>query len=109
MHRSASWQFLGWRNAQRAPNYNCVSCVPIRSGLQRKKIVLNAWKDRLRLLVLSCVFLQLPMQLAVQTIPSVAAIDAEVSKVMARTHANGMAIAVIDHGKVIYVQSYGIR
>src|SRR6202021_3932962 len=49
------------------------------------------------------------MELVAQTIPSDAAIDAEVSKVMARTHANGMAIAVIDHGKIIYVQSYGIR
>ena len=28
---------------------------------------------------------------------------------MARTHANGLAIAVIDHGKVSYVQAYGIR
>ena len=28
---------------------------------------------------------------------------------MERTHANGLAIAVVDHGKVGYVQSYGIR
>ena len=28
---------------------------------------------------------------------------------MTRTHANGMAVAVIDHGKVGYVQAYGIR
>ncbi len=28
---------------------------------------------------------------------------------MARTHAKGMAVAVIDHGKVSYVQAYGIR
>jgi CubicO group peptidase (beta-lactamase class C family) len=44
-----------------------------------------------------------------QTIPSGAAIDSEVGKVMNRTHAKGMAIAVIDHGKVRYVQAYGIR
>jgi CubicO group peptidase (beta-lactamase class C family) len=44
-----------------------------------------------------------------QTIPSGAAIDREVHKTMAATHANGMAVAVIDHGKVGYVQAYGIR
>ncbi len=44
-----------------------------------------------------------------QTIPSGAAIDSEVSKIMARTHANGIAVAVIDHGRVGYVHTYGIR
>src|ERR1700744_5803126 len=44
-----------------------------------------------------------------QTIPTGAAIDAEVNKIMANTHANGMAVAVIDHGKVGYVHAYGIR
>ena len=28
---------------------------------------------------------------------------------MTATHANGLAIALIDHGKVRYVQAYGIR
>ncbi len=37
------------------------------------------------------------------------AIDAEAKRTMTRTHANGLAIAVIDHGKVGYVQAYGIR
>ena len=46
---------------------------------------------------------------AAQTIPTGAAIDAEVHKIMASTHANGMAVAVIDHGKVGYVHAYGIR
>jgi CubicO group peptidase (beta-lactamase class C family) len=41
--------------------------------------------------------------------PNGAAIDAEVSKIMTRTHANGMAVAVVDHGKVGYVHAYGIR
>ena len=36
-------------------------------------------------------------------------IDAEVAKIMTHTRAEGMAVAVIDHGKVGYVQSYGIR
>ncbi len=44
-----------------------------------------------------------------QSIPNGAAIDGEVSKIMTETHANGMAVAVIDHGKVGYVHAYGIR
>jgi CubicO group peptidase (beta-lactamase class C family) len=50
-------------------------------------------------------------QLAVvaQTIPNGAAIDTEVGKIMNRTHAKGMAVAVIDHGAVGYVRAYGIR
>jgi CubicO group peptidase (beta-lactamase class C family) len=44
-----------------------------------------------------------------QTNPEVPALDAEVGKIMTATHANGMAIAVIDQGKVSYVHAYGIR
>src|SRR6202046_4142092 len=44
-----------------------------------------------------------------KTIPTGTAIDAEVGRIMTNTHAQGMAVAVIDHGKVGYVQSYGIR
>src|ERR1700733_16292964 len=44
-----------------------------------------------------------------QTMPTGSAVDAEVSKIMTGTHAEGLAIAVIDHGKVGYVQAYGIR
>lgn len=44
-----------------------------------------------------------------QVIPSGRAIDAEVSRLMKRSNANGLAVAVIDHGKVGYVQAYGIR
>jgi CubicO group peptidase (beta-lactamase class C family) len=51
----------------------------------------------------------LSQAVAAQAIPSGPAIDAEVSGVMTRTHAKGMAIAVIDHGKVGYVQAYGVR
>jgi CubicO group peptidase (beta-lactamase class C family) len=51
----------------------------------------------------------LPFASVAQTIPSGAAIDAEVGKIMSHAHANGMAVAIIDHGKVGYVQSYGIR
>jgi len=51
----------------------------------------------------------LPVAALAQTLPNAAAIDAEVSKIMSRTHANGMAVAVVDHGKVGYVHAYGIR
>ncbi len=44
-----------------------------------------------------------------QTIPNGAAIDAEVNKLMTRTGGKGMAVAVIDHGKVGYVHAYGVR
>jgi CubicO group peptidase (beta-lactamase class C family) len=46
---------------------------------------------------------------AAQTIPGSDAIDQRVRAIMSSTHANGMAIAVIDHGKVGYVHAYGIR
>jgi CubicO group peptidase (beta-lactamase class C family) len=44
-----------------------------------------------------------------QTIPTGAAIDAEVGRIMAQTHAKGMAVAVIDNGKAGYVNAYGDR
>lgn len=50
-----------------------------------------------------------PLTVVAQTIPNSAAIDAEVGKIMNSTHAEGMAVAVIDHGKAGYVQAYGIR
>src|SRR5208282_6241352 len=51
----------------------------------------------------------LPTEARAQTIPNGAAIDAEVNKLMTRSGANGLALAVIDHGKVGYVHAYGIR
>jgi CubicO group peptidase (beta-lactamase class C family) len=51
----------------------------------------------------------LPLAALAQAIPSDAAIDAKVAKIMTQTHANGMAVAVIDHGKVSSVHAYGIR
>jgi len=44
-----------------------------------------------------------------QAMPTGSAIDAEVNKIMRDTHAMGMAVGVIDHGKVGYVQAYGSR
>ena len=51
----------------------------------------------------------LPLGVRAQTIPNGRAIDAEVNKLMARTSAKGMAVAVVDHGKVGYVHAYGMR
>lgn len=42
-------------------------------------------------------------------IPGGPAIDAKVHEIMRRTHANGIAVAVIAHGDVQYVRAYGIR
>jgi CubicO group peptidase (beta-lactamase class C family) len=61
------------------------------------------------LLVVPFAALCLPVEADAQTIPKSAAIDAEVSRVMTHTRAKGMAVAVIDHGEVRYVQAYGIR
>ena len=44
-----------------------------------------------------------------QEIPNSAAIDAEVQKIMSKTHAKDMAVAVIDRGQVSHVQAYGVR
>jgi CubicO group peptidase (beta-lactamase class C family) len=42
-------------------------------------------------------------------IPTRAALDAEVAQAMAAAQANGLAIAVIDDGKVVHVAAYGQR
>ena len=42
-------------------------------------------------------------------LPGAAAIDARVRSAMGETRAHGMAIAVIDDGRVAYVQAYGAR
>jgi CubicO group peptidase (beta-lactamase class C family) len=60
------------------------------------------------LVVLAASF-YLPLAVFAQTIPAGPAIDAEVHRIMTETHANGMAVAVIDHGKVGYVHAYGVR
>ena len=70
---------------------------------------MRMWKEDLLLLATIVATLCLPSVALAQKIPDGAAIDKEVSKLMTRTHANGMAVAVIDHGKVGYVHAYGIR
>jgi CubicO group peptidase (beta-lactamase class C family) len=50
-----------------------------------------------------------PVAVVAEKLPGGAAIDAEVKKIMASSRANGMAVAVIDGGKVSHVRAYGIR
>lgn len=42
-------------------------------------------------------------------LPKAAAIDAEVARAMASTGAKGLAVAVIEDGRVAYVKTYGLR
>jgi CubicO group peptidase (beta-lactamase class C family) len=70
---------------------------------------MKALKSHLLLVAMLCALFCCPLTVVAQAIPSGTAIDAEVSKIMTHTHAKGMAVAVIDHGKVGYVQAYGIR
>jgi CubicO group peptidase (beta-lactamase class C family) len=63
----------------------------------------------LQALVLLIASFYFPFAAFAQTAPSGPAIDTEVNKIMTATHANGMAIAVIDHGKAGYIHAYGIR
>jgi CubicO group peptidase (beta-lactamase class C family) len=57
------------------------------------------------LLVVLSLFLAAPAL----AMPSSAALDARAKEIMARTHANGLAIAVIEDGRVSSVAAYGIR
>jgi CubicO group peptidase (beta-lactamase class C family) len=69
-------------------------------------------KTRIRALqplVVLIVSFYLPFAAFPQTTPGGPTLDAEVRKIMTETHADGMAVAVIDHGKVGYVHAYGIR
>lgn len=43
------------------------------------------------------------------TLPGPAAIDAEAARAMASSQVQGLAIAVIDHGQIAYVHTYGRR
>ena len=51
----------------------------------------------------------LPLLAAAADIPSSAAIDAEAARLMAATQAQGLAVAVIDGGRVVHVAAYGKR
>src|SRR5580693_2877869 len=72
-----------------------------------RSVSLGTGRDLPLLALLTAAFC-LPGAGVAQTVPNDAAIDAEVSKITTLTHGKGMAVAVIDHGKVGYVQAYGI-
>jgi CubicO group peptidase (beta-lactamase class C family) len=50
-----------------------------------------------------------PPRAAAPTIPTAAAIDAEVAKAMATTGAKGLALAIVDDGRVVFTKTYGHR
>lgn len=62
--------------------------------------------------VIGCLFCLLLLSsppAAARALPTPAQIDAKVAEVMRRTSAQGLAVAVIDHGQPVYVQAYGKR
>ena len=50
-----------------------------------------------------------PVAAASPALPTDAAIAAEAGRIMASTHAKGLALAVIDHGQVGFVDAWGLR
>jgi CubicO group peptidase (beta-lactamase class C family) len=70
---------------------------------------MTMWNRIHPLFVLLVAVFHLSPAAVAQSMPNGASIDGEVSKVMQQTNAKGMAVAVIDHGKVIYVNAYGVR
>jgi len=47
--------------------------------------------------------------LAAPPVPGAAAIDAEVARAMAATGAKGLAVAVVENGRIVHVKAYGAR
>ncbi len=58
-----------------------------------------------------CAYLavQVASRTVVPPVPSAAAIDAEVARAMAATGAKGLAVAVVENGRIVHVKSYGMR
>ncbi|MDC7682058.1 serine hydrolase [Asticcacaulis sp. BYS171W] len=64
----------------------------------------------MRAIILSAILATVsPGWVLAHTLPTPQAVDAEVRQAMTRTGARGLAIAVINDGKVAYVQAYGVR
>src|SRR5258708_9347451 len=107
MHRAI--MELAWRRV-RNRNRRGVCGKLISHGQDLKGLLMmNSRKNAFPLLATLFTAICLPMAIAAQSIPTSKAIDAEVSKIMARTHSNGMAVAVVDHGKIADVNAYGTR
>jgi CubicO group peptidase (beta-lactamase class C family) len=66
-------------------------------------------RHALRVLAVLAGALGLPFPAAAHDLPSDAAITSEVGKVMTQTHAEGMAVAVIDQGQVGFVGAWSLR
>lgn len=58
---------------------------------------------------LACLLAALPLFCAASPLPRTAAIDAEVGRLMAASQAQGLALAVVDAGRVVHVGAYGKR
>jgi len=61
------------------------------------------------LLALSAATAQSAPKTAAPPVPGTAAIDAEVARAMASTGAKGLAVAVIENGRIVHVKAYGVR
>lgn len=62
-----------------------------------------------RIAWMTCALAALSLPNAVAGVPTAAALDAEVARAMTATNAKGLAIAVIDDGRVVHARSYGQR
>ncbi len=71
--------------------------------------LLSAFFALAGLLALSACATRAAPQPTAPPVPSAAAIDAEVLRVMAATGARGLALAVIENGRPVHVKSYGVR
>jgi CubicO group peptidase (beta-lactamase class C family) len=91
--------------------HECTPAWKIKPSVLRfeRTSPMNPRRYALSLFAVLSAGLFLPAVCASQGLPNGAAIDAEVGRIMARTHANGMAVSVIHHGNVDFVHSYGIR
>ncbi|WP_446742583.1 serine hydrolase domain-containing protein [Silvibacterium acidisoli] len=73
------------------------------AAIRRSGVIFSQWE--LVVLAACC----LPAGAFAQQIPNGREIDARVGSIMQRTQAKGMAVAVVDRGRVKYVQAYGVR
>lgn len=68
-----------------------------------------AWPRRALRLLCAVALIAVGASPVAARVPSVAALDAEVARAMAATQTRGLAIAIIDRGRVVRVRSYGAR
>jgi CubicO group peptidase (beta-lactamase class C family) len=91
-------------------NFRAVEVLFVQEIIDHDQVRARALGFKLqKLAILLFAVCCLSFTVVAQTLPNGEAIDTEVSKIMTHTGAKGMAVAVIDHGKVSYVQSYGSR